>query len=157
MITSKDFFFTFCKAYFAAMSKAKNSSYHILKRSSSYVVLFFALLLLTGSCPIKQFLKARNGSSIQFKPGNKNSQTVSIYKKNQGPNCCYSYKDKIVKKTSNVQNTNQQHFIFSDYSAEKGFVKHTFLNGEHDKIYSYSPASTSSSLPRFLQHRKILV
>ncbi len=156
MITSKDFFFTFCKAYFAAMSKAKNSSYHILKGSSSYVVLFFALLLLTGSCPIKQFLKSGNTSSIQLKHGNKNSHSVSIHKNNQGLTCCYSYQDKIVKKNTNLQTTNDQHFIFSDYSAEKGFTIHTFLNGKLDKVYSYSPVSTSS-LPRFLQHRRILV
>ena len=156
MITSKDFFLPFGKAYFAAMSNAKNSTYHILKGSSSYVVLFFALLLLTGSCPIKQFFKAANGSSIQFKHGNKNTHTVSVNKKNQGLNCCYSYQDKIVKKNSNAQNTNHHHYIFSDYSAAKGFVIHTFLNGIHGKVYSYSPSSTSS-LPRFLRHRRILV
>ena len=156
MITSKDFFFNLCKAYFAPMSNAKNNSYTIFKRSSSFVVLFFALLLLTGSCPIKQFLKSGIGSSIQSKTGNKNIHTVSINKKNQATNCCFSYQEKVSKKISNQQITNPQRFIFSDYSAERGFAIHSFLNGIHDRFFSEIPPFTSS-LPRFLQHRRILV
>ncbi|MEO6683538.1 MAG: hypothetical protein ABIN48_12020 [Ginsengibacter sp.] len=139
------------------MSIAKNIFHRILERSSSYAVLFFALLLLTGACPVKQFIKSTHGTSVNTQYGSKNNHTVSLKKGNERVSCCFINQQSALKKISNQLSTPSFQFIFSDYNAEKGFDLYYFLNGQHVKVFSYTPAPSTTSLPRFLQTRRILV
>ena len=138
------------------MSKAKILFHPIVQRSSSFIGLFFALILLTSSCPIKQFLKSNSSITINTKHSSKNNHTVSINKENMAPSCCFSFQETKLKKVSAQQNTNPTDFTFCDYSAEKGFLIYTFLNGKHDRFITYTSPSTTT-LPRFLKHRSILI
>lgn len=156
MIISGNFFFRICKSYFAAMSKATKIFHPVLQRSSSFIGLFFALILLTGSCPVKQFIKSNLSISINAKHGSKNNHTVSFNKDKNALSCCSTFQETKLKKVPAQQNTNPTHFTFCNTSAEKGFVIHAFLDGKHDRYATYTTPSPST-LPRFIEHRSIII
>ncbi len=138
------------------MSKAIKIFHPVLQRSSSFIGLFFALIVLTGSCPLKQFIKSNLSISINAKSGSKNNHTVSINKENNALSCCFSFQETKLKKVPATQNTNPLDATFCDSSAEKGFAIHAFLDSAHDRYANYITPSPST-LPRFLKYRSIII
>jgi len=121
------------------------------------VLLFtLSMLMLVGSCPFKRLLQhhIQTQASTQMPvKWNSPQQKRAAY----GNTSCCSLKQKttLAKTTITKHEVPSPHF-FADMNVPSGFAIYYFLNGT-DNRYNHSASLSLSSLPLFLQHRRLLI
>lgn len=114
-----------------------------------------ALLMLVVSCPVKRLLQSGNNlqTSQQSVKWNGAERQVAAY--HNACSCAKKQKITLVKFEISKQKLLVPEFLAAQ-NFQSGFPLHYFLNGT-EKQYQRFFASSPSSLPLFLQHRRLLI
>ncbi len=115
-----------------------------------------SLLMLVVSCPFKRLLQEESNHRLTAQPSPKSNgidRQVAAY---EAKFCC-AQKQKItlVKTDSKEQKIQAPDFISAQH-VQAGFALHYFLSGTEKHFSNVEPTSVSS-LPLFLQHRRLLI
>jgi hypothetical protein len=126
-----------------------------MKGKSAFLFLI-AVLMLVVSCPFKRLLQAENNIQAFAQQSNKWNNTVSQGITSNGTSCCLQKQKIILAKPviSKQQLTGSD--ILVNQNLLSGFAIHYFLSGT-EKPGEHFTLSTISSLPLFLQHRRMLI
>lgn len=119
------------------------------------LLFLLAVLMLVVSCPFKRLLQTENNSqtSPQSVKWNGAERKVAAYQNTC--NCAKKQKITLVKIEISKQKLPAPEFI-AEQNFQTGFSIHYFLSGT-EKQYPFFSASSPSSLPLFLQHRRLLI
>ncbi|HJW16685.1 MAG TPA: hypothetical protein VJ499_06180 [Flavisolibacter sp.] len=126
-----------------------------MKGKTAFLFLL-AVLMLVVSCPFKRLLQAENNFQAFAQQSIKWNDNASQGIASKNTFCC-SQKQKIilVKPTISKQQLPGSD-ILANQNLHTGFAIHYFLNGTErlHKAFAIPPVST---LPLFLQHRRLLI
>ncbi|MBN8717988.1 hypothetical protein SAMN05444410_101367 [Hydrobacter penzbergensis] len=136
------------------MKAGTNTLYHNGRKVSSAMIFVLAVLLLVVSCPLKRFLQTNAGSSITFQKGTK-AQTITNtnYK---AASCCSIKKKVVLVEAAKLKQTKPASTLLTIYNQQSGFSIHHYLSSLDAHVYP-SGSIKLSSLPLFLQHRRLLI
>jgi hypothetical protein len=114
-----------------------------------------AILMLVVSCPFKRLLQTENNgqTSQQSVKWNGAERKATTYQ--NACSCAQKQKITLVKIEISKQKLPAPEF-FAEQNLQNGFSIHYFLSGS-EKQYPLFSASSPSSLPLFLQHRRLLI
>lgn len=140
---------------YMGMDTRSNKNSLTTNKGRTAFLFLLAVLMLVVSCPFKRLLQTENTgqSSQQSVKWNGAERKVAAYQSD----CSCAKKQKITLVKFEVSN---QQLPTPEFLAEQnyptGFSIHYFLSGTK-KQYQHFSSSIPSSLPLFLQHRRLLI
>lgn len=132
-----------------------NKEIELVKGKKAFLFLI-AILVLVFSCPFKRLLQAENNIQAFAQQSLRWNKTVTQDKTNKGTTCC-SQKSKttLVSQDHFMQQVPGPDVLYIQ-NIHTGFGIHYFLSGT-ESIYKPFTSNPVSSLPLFLQHRRLLI
>lgn len=126
-----------------------------ISKSRTAFLFLLSLLMLLVSCPFKRLLQTENNlrTSQQSVKWNGAERKVAAYQ--NGCSCAQKQRITLVKFEINKRKLPAPEFL-AEQNFQTGFSLHYFLSGT-EKQYQLFSASSPSSLPLFLQHRRLLI
>ena len=125
-------------------------------RGKTAFLFLLALLMLVVSCPFKRLLQADSHTRVAAHPSPKRNGIESQTAAYDAKFCC-AQKQKITLVTTDSKEQKLQALDFiSAQHVQTGFALHYFLSGTEKHFSNVEPALVSS-LPLFLQHRRLLI
>lgn len=150
-------FFSFLKSapvILQNMNASANKQNTIGRRFSSALLFALAVLLLAVSCPVKRFFNTNFANATQ--QSSKEESQPGKAAKYQSISCCsLKHKTILVKASFKKQNAPVPDVVLTG-NSQSGFDINYFLSRTRNNHFR-SAHSTVSSLPLFLQHRRLLI
>lgn len=119
------------------------------------LLFLLAALMLVASCPFKRLLQTENNSQTSQPSVKWNGAERKVAAYQSDCPCAKKQKITLVKFDISKQKLPAPEFI-AEKNFQTGFSIHYFLSGT-EKQYPFFSASSPSSLPLFLQHRRLLI